>query len=82
MTYKSEVCYPVAGASKLYPLIKKPRFGRKQSKSFGIRRGQISLQFKHISKKVSIYLHSLTCKKGKYNIIPTRDHCGGDKLKS
>ena len=26
----------------------KPRFGRKQSRSFGIRRGQIFLQFKHI----------------------------------
>ena len=36
----------------------KPRFGRKQSKSFGIRRGQISLQFKYISTKFPyIYIH-------------------------
>ena len=33
------------------PFSTKPQFGRKQSKSFGIRRGQISLQFKYISKK-------------------------------
>ena len=35
----------------------KPRFGRKQSKSFGIRRGQVSLQFKYISKQFP-YIYS------------------------
>ena len=47
---------------------------------FGIRRGQISLQFKYISKKFPTFTFFKRVKR-KYTIIPTRDLCRGDKLK-